>query len=133
MTPGHVPSLSSPDAAPEVVRRQLDKLLASDWFARSGRMRRFLQFGVERALAGTGNEVKEYLVGVEVYDRAPDYDPRVDPIVRVEARRLRAKLDAYYASAGKDDSVLIQFPKGAYTATFVARPDQQHRKQAERG
>src|SRR5262249_45835635 len=109
--PGHLQSDSSA-VAPEEVRRQLNKLLASQWFARSGRMCRFLQFGVERALAGTGNETKEYLVGVEVYDRSANYDPRVDPIVRVEARRLRAKLDGYYALAGKNDAVLIKFPKG---------------------
>ena len=127
----HLPSFSSA-AAPEEVRRQLDKLLASHWFARSGRMCRFLRFGVERALAGTASEIKEYLVGVEVYDRAVNYDPRVDPIVRVEARRLRAKLDAYYTSAGKNDAVLIKFPKGAYAATFVARTEPRHIEPAEK-
>src|SRR5258706_10975864 len=130
MTPSHLSSFSSP-AAPEEIRRQLDKLLASDWFVRSGRMRRFLRFGVEHALEGTGSEIKEYLVGVEVYDRAASYDPRVDPIVRVEARRLRAKLDAYYASAGKNDAVLIKFPKGAYAATFVARTEARFVKPVE--
>ena len=108
-------------AAPDEVRRQLDKLVASPWFARSGRMCRFLRFAVEHALAGTGNEIKEYVVGVEVFDRTADYDPRVDPIVRVEARRLRAKLEAYYASTGKNDAVLIEFPKGTYAATCRAR------------
>jgi TolB-like protein len=118
-------------AAPEAVRRQLDRLLASDWFARSGRMCRFLRFAVERTLAGTADEIKEYLVGVEVFDRGVSYDPRVDPIVRVEARRLRAKLDAYYASVGTNDAVLIKFPKGSYTATFVARTEPRHVKPAE--
>ena len=95
-------------AAPEEVRRQLDKLLASDWFAQSGRMCRFLRFAVERTLAGTADEIKEYLVGVEVFDRGVSYDPRVDPIVRVEARRLRAKLDAYYASVGTNDEAVLK-------------------------
>jgi TolB-like protein len=131
MMPSHLSTFSSP-AAPEEIRRQLDKLLASDWFVRSGRMRRFLRFGVERALEGTGSEIKEYLVGVEVYDRGASYDPRVDPIVRVEARRLRAKLDAYYASAGKNDAVLIKFPKGAYAATFVARTEPRFVKPVEK-
>jgi TolB-like protein len=112
---------SAPIMIPDEVRRQLDKLLASHWFARSERMCRFLRFAVERTLAGTVGDIKEYLVGVEVFDRGADYDPRVDPIVRVEARRLRAKLEAYYASAGKDDAVLINFPKGAYAATFLDR------------
>jgi serine/threonine-protein kinase len=84
-------------------------------------MCRFLRFAVEHTLAGTVDDIKEYLVGVEVFDRGADYDPRVDPIVRVEARRLRAKLEAYYASAGKDDAVRIEFPKGAYAATFLDR------------
>ena len=81
-------------------------------------MSRFLRFGVEHALAGTGHQVKEYLVGVDVFDRPKDYDPRVDPIVRVEARRLRAKLRSYYASSGKTDELIIEFPKGAYAAAF---------------
>ena len=70
-------------------------------------------------------------MGVEVYDRAADYDPRVDPIVRVEARRLRAKLDAYYSSEGKNDAVLIEFQKGAYAATFAARSEPRHVKPLE--
>jgi TolB-like protein len=119
-------SFDSPPVAPEDVRWQLGKLLASHWFARSERMCRFLRFAVERALAGTGDEIKEYLVGMEVFDRGADYDPRVDPIVRVEARRLRAKLEAYYESAGKGDAVLIKFPKGAYAVTFLNRTKARH-------
>lgn len=102
----------------EEIRIQLAKLLASPQFSRSARMSRFLRFTVEQALAGAGDQVKEYLVGTEVFDRAPDYDPRVDPIVRVEARRLRAKLTAYYKSIGKPDPVYIELPKGAYTPIF---------------
>ena len=63
-------------------------------------MVRFLRLAVERALAGQADELKEYLIGVEVFDRKASYDPRVDPIVRVEARRLRAKLKAYYEGDG---------------------------------
>jgi TolB-like protein len=76
---------------------------------------------VEHALAGSASPIKEYLVGVEVFDRASDYDPRVDPIVRVEARRLRTKLKAYYGSQGAADQVLIEFPKGAYAPAFLTR------------
>jgi TolB-like protein/Tfp pilus assembly protein PilF len=103
------------------VREALEKLCASRVFVRSGRLARFLHFAVEHALAGTGDQVKEYLVGVEVFDRKSDYDPRMDPIVRVEARRLRAKLKLYYASAGKNDAVAIEFPKGTYTPVFRTR------------
>ncbi|MBK5291996.1 MAG: tetratricopeptide repeat protein [Acidobacteriia bacterium] len=84
-------------------------------------MRRFLSFTVQQALRGQTESVKEALVGVEVFDRAPDYDPRIDPIVRVEARRLRQKLAQYYASAGGDDCVIIDYPKGAYVPRFTSR------------
>ena len=81
-------------------------------------MSRFLQLAVERTLEGRGEELKEYVIGVEVFDRSASFDPRVDPIVRVEARRLRAKLEAYYGSAGKDDEVIVEFPKGRYSPVF---------------
>jgi TolB-like protein/Tfp pilus assembly protein PilF len=108
-------------ATPQEIRTQLEKLLASPLFARSGRMSRFLRFSVEHALAGTEGQVKEYLIGVEVFDRDRDYDPRVDPIVRVEARRLREKMNAYYETAGKTDPLHIELPKGVYTPVFRLR------------
>jgi serine/threonine-protein kinase len=108
-------------ATPKEIRAQLEKLLASPLFVRSGRMSRFLRFSVEHALAGTEDQVKEYLVGLEVFDRGQDYDPRVDPIVRVEARRLREKVNAYYESEGRADALQIEFPKGVYTPVFHLR------------
>ena len=57
----------------------MEKILAHQLFSRSGRMVRFLRLTVERALAGQADELKEYLIGVEVFDRKPSYDPRVDP------------------------------------------------------
>jgi TolB-like protein/Flp pilus assembly protein TadD len=96
-------------------------VLASRVFARSSRMCRFLRLAVDHALAGAAEPLKEYRVGVEVFDRKADYDPRVDPIVRVEARRLRSKLKSYYASAGKSDAVIIEFPKGGYVPAFRVR------------
>src|SRR3954447_11837243 len=103
---------------PRLVRAELDRILQSAGFAHSERMARFLRCVVERAVAGRGEEVKEYLLGVEVFDRKSDYDPRVDPIVRVEARRLRAKLQDYYDHNGKDSKVQIELPKGAYVPCF---------------
>src|SRR5262245_30483712 len=103
------------------IRRQLDRILTSRYFARSERLCRFLRFSVEQLLAGTGEQVKEQLIGIEVFDRAPDYDPRIDPIVRVEARRLRSKLMAFYASLGATDPVRIEFPKGTYVPTVQLR------------
>jgi TolB-like protein len=98
------------------VRLQLDRLLASAVFANAGRMSRFLRFVVERTLAGEGERLKEYVVGIEVFDRATDYDPRVDSIVRVEAARLRSKLAEYYAGEGRGDAVVVTLPKGGYAA-----------------
>ncbi len=77
-------------------------------------MGRFLRLAVERTLEGGAGELKEYLLGVEVFDRKPSYDPRVDPIVRVEARRLRSKLQAYYDGDGRGDPIVFEFSKGAY-------------------
>ncbi len=100
------------------VRRQLDRLLASGVFANAGRMSRFLRFVVEQTLAGEGERLKEYVGGVEVFDRDTSYDPRVDSIVRVEAARLRSKLTEYYAAEGRDDAVILSLPKGGY-APFI--------------
>jgi TolB-like protein len=107
------------------VRRQLERLLASAVFANAGRMSRFLRFVVERTLAGDGTRLKEYVIGVEVFDRDADYDPRVDSIVRVEAARLRAKLAEYYAGEGRDDAVVLTLPKGGYTPTLKLAATQQ--------
>ena len=105
----------------EEVRRQLDRILASDLFANADRLSRFLRFVVERTLAGEGDQLKEYAVGVGVFDRGEQYDPRVDSIVRVEASRLRTKIDEYYRSANSTDPVVIRLPKGTYTPEFEVR------------
>ena len=106
---------------PEDVRAQLEQVLASRLFARSNRLCRFLRFSVEESLAGNSGRLKEQIIGMEVFDRKPDYDPRIDPIVRVEARRLRAKLKAYYTSSGRGDLIMIGLPKGAYLPFFKTR------------
>src|SRR5438046_2517862 len=77
-------------------------------------MSRFLRLGVEHTLAGRADDLKEYVIGVEVFYRKHSYAPRVDPIVRVEARRLRAKLKAYYESDGAGDAIVIEFLSGSY-------------------
>lgn len=113
----HVSAKPSPDQ----VRTQVDKMLASRLFARSERLCRFLRFCVDLTLDEKSDQLKEQLVGVEVFDRKGDYDPRTDPIVRVEARRLRSKLKEYYTSSGRPDCVLIELPKGAYVPAFRMR------------
>ncbi len=115
--PSHLPGI--PHSA---VRQQVEKILAHRLFARSSRMVRFLRLAVDHTLDGRGDELKEYLLGVEVFDRKDTYDPRVDPIVRVEARRLRAKLKEYYECDGCRDAVLIELASGSYAPQFRLRP-----------
>jgi len=103
----------------EVVRVNLEKAIASSPFATADRLRRFLRYIVEKSLAGEADVLKEYPIGVEVYGRKPDFDPRVDAIVRVEASRLRGKLREYYEAAGRDDPIRIELPKGTYAPLFI--------------
>ena len=105
----------------KTVRQQLEKIAAHALFSRSERMERFLRFAVERTLAGKTDDLKEYVIAMEVFDRPPSFDPRVDPIVRVEARRLRSKLKAYYEGDGKSDPLLFEFRPGCYAPAFRFR------------
>jgi len=93
---------------------ELDRILASPPFTQAQRLSRFLRYVVERLIHGEGDSLKEYLLGTAVFDKDESFDPRTDPIVRVEAGRLRAKLKEYYASEGRDDPILIDLPKGSY-------------------
>jgi serine/threonine-protein kinase len=95
--------------------------LRSQVFVRSSRLSRFLHFAVDQTLCGKQADLKEQLIGREVFDRKTDYDPRIDPIVRVEARRLRVKLRTYYTSSGRGDRIWIAFPKGTYAPVFRFR------------
>ncbi len=105
----------------EVVRAELDRLLASAAFRSSERLVRFLRYVVEAQLAGKGDQVKESVLALEVFDRKTSYDLRGGAIVRVEARRLRNKLADYYATEGRNSRVIIGLPKGGYAPTFTLR------------
>src|SRR5262245_5258875 len=100
---------------PDEVRAERERVLASGSVAGTSRLSRFLRFVVERSLAGEAERLKEYVIGVEVFDRDAQYDPRIDSIVRVEAARLRAKLTEYYAGEGRGDAVVLSLPKGGYS------------------
>jgi hypothetical protein len=102
------------------VRRQLEEILKSPRFARNERQSQLLRFLVERHLDGRDNEIKESVIGVEVFGRTPDYNPKLDPIVRTEAHRLRARLSAYYAGEGARDAIVLQLPKGGYVPAIRA-------------
>jgi len=104
------------------IRAQLRRILASEHFARSARISRFLEFAVEQTLNGNARFLKEYTLGIEVFDKSASFDPRTDTIVREEAQRLRTALFTYYASVGQSDPILIELPRGSYVATFAPRP-----------
>ena len=100
------------------VRAALERVLAADTFANAGRLSRLLRYLVERTLNGDADQLKEYVVGVDVFDRGGSYDPRLDSIVRVEARRLRSKLEEYYQTQGAADALIISIPRGSYVPVF---------------
>jgi TolB-like protein len=104
------------------IRAELERILASRGFATAGRISKLLRYVVEKTLAGETSQLKEYSVGVEVFERDDKYDPRLDSIVRVEAGRLRSKLDEYYNQNGAGSTVRIGLPRGGYSATFARRP-----------
>jgi serine/threonine-protein kinase len=103
---------------PELVLEHLIAVLRSPEFADSPRLSRFLKYVVEQTIEGHAGHLKEYRVGVDVFDRPTDYDPKTDPVVRVEARQLRFRLAAYYSARGHRDEVVISIPKGGYGAHF---------------
>ncbi len=117
-------SVSTPISAGEV-QKQLNQVLASPGFRNSTRLRRFLELAVKRALAGQPDQLKEYIVGRDAFDRGADYDPRTDSIVRVEAQRLRRKLREYYEIHGRTDPILIALHAGSYVPEFRRLADAQ--------
>lgn len=113
--------LLPPGVSSEQLHQQMARILTSATFSNAGRMSRFLTFTLAETLAGRGAALKEYTIGVAVFDRPAGFDPRTEPIVRVEARRLRDKLATYYETTGAADDLLIELPKGAYALRFTRR------------
>lgn len=114
--------MSSEGPSEAEVRTALEKIISSAGFRNSERMRRFLRVAVERTLDGASDQLKEFSLGHDVFDRGADYDPRTDSIVRVEARRLRKKLLAYYAGEGLMEKTVIEFHPGTYIPVFRRPP-----------
>lgn len=117
---------------------ELNRICESDAFRKSERQKRFLTFVVRQTLSGKAGDIKEPVLAMEVFDRTSDYDPKVDTIVRVEARRLRTKLAEYYSAAGATDPIRIELPTGSYVPVFQAQapqplPPARLEKQDERG
>jgi Tol biopolymer transport system component len=110
----------TPVPPPEILEA-LERVLGSTAFQGAGRSSRMLRFVVEETLAGRADRLKDYTLGAEVLERGEQFDPRLDPIARVEASRLRARLERYYATDGAADRVVISLPKGGYVPTFALR------------
>src|SRR5215475_4148371 len=110
-----------PVADDAAVRAQLGKILSGSVFINSPRMSRFLRFVVETTLDGNGERIKEYVIAIEVFEKADAYDPQADSTVRTEATKLRSRLARYYDAEGREDPVVITIPKGSYVPKFADR------------
>ena len=102
----------------EKVRAQLDKILNSETFKESSNLKRFLQYVVNETLKGNGHHINQYTIALNAFERDSSFDPLLDPIVRIQARRLRQLLSAYYQTEGVRDTVIIEIPVGTYIPEF---------------
>jgi predicted ATPase len=112
------PQAHRPVALASIIAIHLEKILSSDVFRTADRLRDLLRFTVHETLEGRGGDLKEYLLGTSVLKRGDSFDPKADPIVRTQMRRLREHLGWYYATEGRYDSVVIEIAKGTYVPTF---------------
>jgi len=109
-----------PDAGvhPEAVQAQVARILGSRLFASSAALSDLLRFTVEKTLGGEAGQLKEYRIGTAVFRRPQSFDPADDSIVRVQARKLRKRLELYYATEGRQDPVRIVYVPGSYVPRF---------------
>ncbi|WP_094447713.1 MULTISPECIES: adenylate cyclase [unclassified Rhizobium] len=119
------PSLSRPAPAPDDIRDQLAIIIASPEFPHIGRSAAFLTYVTEEALAGRAERIKGYTIAVEVFKRNEDFK-QDDPVVRIEAGRLRRLLERYYLVAGQHDPIRIDIPKGGYAPSFAWNDEVEH-------
>ena len=118
MGPSCDASFESPLAARALIEHHLERLLASDAFDASERNRRFLRFIVEETINGRSDRLKGYTIAVAVFERDCEFDPQIDPVVRIEAGRLRRSLERYYLTEGARAEIRITIPKGRYVPEF---------------
>lgn len=109
---------SEVNITPEQVRDALRRILDSDTLSGSERLCRFLSYSVQAALDGRSDDLNQYQIGVDVFDKPESFDPAADPIVRVEAGRLREKLDRYYTGEGAGDEIRLRFASRGYSTRF---------------
>lgn len=118
---GHAGVSALPDNA---IREHVARICQARGFLRSERLKRFLSYTVERLLANDTDTLKEYAIALEVFDRSSAYNPKIDAVVRVEARRLRLRLEQYYATDGLHESIRIYFPNGSYVPVIARFKEQ---------
>ena len=111
----------TPDLRTQEVRAYLARLLASRHFAATGRRGQLLGYLVERTLAGDADKINEYAIGLEVFQRPPSFDPRIESVVRTEVSRLRQRLKDYYADEGARDLIVFDLPQRSYVVNFEFR------------
>jgi adenylate cyclase len=104
------------------VRDELDRILTNPEFLASEKRRKFLSFVVDETLAGNADQLKGYTIARMVFGRGKDFDPANDPVVRIQAGKLRRELERYYLIAGGDDPIRVNIPKGRYVPFFVKQP-----------
>ena len=109
----------------EQCQQQVHRIIHSTTFRNALTLQQLFQFVADRAIARTTEGLKEYTIGVEAFGRKQDFDPKTDPIVRVQIHRLRQKLKEYYDAEGSHDPISIEIPKGHYLPSFegVTVPD----------
>jgi hypothetical protein len=106
------------------INDQLERILNTPPLVSSPSLSRFLRYVVEETVAGRGGAIKEYTLGLNVFDRGEEFNPRLDPIVRVQARNLRSRLERYYETQGTEDPIRIELPKGTYVPVFHYRTEE---------
>jgi hypothetical protein len=107
----------------DLAREQVDRILRSEVLRNAEALRRLFAYLAEKSLAGLAPRLKEYSVGVDVFGKPEDYDPQKDPSVRIQASKLRQKLEEYYLKEGQNDPVFIEFPKGHFQLQFRRREE----------
>jgi hypothetical protein len=105
----------------EEIRAAVGRIVASRGFRHSPQLVSFLRYVVEATLAGKAASIKSYSIGIEALGRREDFDPHIDPIVRVEAGRLRRALVCYYAGEGAGRPIVLEIPLGHYVPIFYYR------------
>ena len=108
----------------DAVQEQLKLILTNPEFTANQRRKDFLSYVVEETLAGRSERLKGYSIAVSVYERNENFNADADPVVRLEARRLRRELEHYYLTSGRRDPIKISIPKGAYVPVFEMQAPQ---------